>query len=119
MPERRVQLQRAFSTSTCTANPLIWIGSAQLFGYEPSAIKEWTNLWIECDFGEARLFFTSFNGKLWRSHTTLDSFCHGCGGPDVVLEADLFEVARVYALKDCGGCRASTVEAHVPSECRH
>jgi hypothetical protein len=67
--------------------------------------RSWTNcpraidFWLICDAAQARLFFTSNDGKLWRSDAPLAGFPRGFGEPKLVLKADLFEASCTYKIK--------------------
>jgi len=118
MPDRPVQLQPAWSASTNIFDPLSWSAPEPLFSTHPPAIKQWIDFWAICDSIEAHLFFTSFDGKLWRSDTPLESFPHGWSEPRVALQADIFEANHTYALGDRGGY-LSLIEAQGPGNRRY
>jgi hypothetical protein len=97
-PERTPSLQPAFSTADDIADPESWTKPALLFEEHPSNVRMWSDFWVICDMGKAHLFFTSLDGKMWRSETSLDRFPHGWDQPRAVLEADIFEASHTYRL---------------------
>ncbi len=94
---RQPSLQPAFSTSGNLADPQSWTKPALLFD-EPPAIKAWIDFWVICDAEQAHLFFTSLDGRMWRSAAPLAKFPHGWSTPEVALEADIFEASHTYRL---------------------
>jgi hypothetical protein len=65
-------------------------------------VKSWLDFWIICDDAKAHLFYTSMDGKMWRSETTIAKFPHGWSDPAVALEGDIFEASHTYRLKGTG-----------------
>ena len=108
-PNRKPQLQPAFSTTTDLADPKSWTRPALLFERDPEGVTGWIDFWVICDDTHARLFFTSLNGKMWRSDTKLTDFPHGWSKPEVVLQGDIFEASHTYRVK--GGGYLTIVEA--------
>lgn len=98
-PSRKVTLQPALSTTDNIADPASWTKPTLLFDEHPENVAMWLDFWIICDDARAHLFFTSLNGKMWRSSTARDAFPRGWSKPDVVLEADIFEASHTYKLK--------------------
>ncbi|HET6574316.1 MAG TPA: non-reducing end alpha-L-arabinofuranosidase family hydrolase [Fimbriiglobus sp.] len=98
-PTRKPQLQPAFSTSTDIGDPASWSKPKLLFDRDPEGVKSWIDFWVICDATHARLFFTSNDGRMWRSDTTLADFPHGWGKPAVVLRGDIFEASHTYKVK--------------------
>lgn len=95
---RKPALQPAFSTSTDVADPASWSSPVLLF-QESGAVEKWIDFWIICDEQRAHLFFTSLDGKMWRSETALERFPHGWSLPVIVLEADVYEAGHTYRLR--------------------
>ena len=98
-PSRHPQLQPAFSTTTHLADPHSWTAPQFLFRSDPEGVKAWLDFWIICDRSRAHLFFTSDDGRMWRSDAPLADFPHGWDRPRVVLEGDIFEASHTYRLK--------------------
>src|SRR5262245_60771555 len=88
-----------FSTSNDLADPALWSKPADLFAAHPPNVKEWIDFWVICDSTRAHLFFTSLDGRMWRSETALESFPAKWTRPAVVLEGDIFEASHTYKLK--------------------
>jgi sugar lactone lactonase YvrE len=101
-PTRTPALQPAFSTTTDLADPASWSKPKLLFDRNPDGVKAWIDFWVICDDTHARLFFTSLDGRMWRSDAKLADFPHGWGKPAVVLTADIFEASHTYKLKESG-----------------
>lgn len=98
-PSRKPALQPAFSTTATLSDPASWTRPKLLFERNPEGIRAWIDFWVICDGSHARLFFTSLDGRLWRSDTRLADFPHGWDRPRVVLTADLFEASHTYKVK--------------------
>ncbi len=98
-PSRKPELQPAFSTTANIADPASWTRPELLFTSDPEGVKAWIDFWIICDNTRAHLFFTSNNGKMWRTETTLGAFPHGWGRAQLVLEEDIFEASHTYRMK--------------------
>jgi len=92
-------LQPAWSTTDDISNPESWSKPTLLFEEHPDNVKMWIDFWVICDDSRAHLFFTSLNGKMWRSETRLEDFPRGWSRPEVVLEGDIFEAGHTYHLK--------------------
>lgn len=91
-------LQPAFSTTADLADPASWTSPELLFSEGPKGVKGWIDFWVICDAEKAHLFFTSLDGRMWRSSAPLRSFPHGWDTPRVVLQADIFEASHTYSL---------------------
>lgn len=98
-PQRKPQLQPAYSTTTTLADPTSWSKPKLLFEHPPEGVKTWIDFWIICDDSHAHLFFTSLDGKMWRAATKHAAFPTGWSRPRVVLSADIFEASHTYKLK--------------------
>ncbi|UCC96436.1 MAG: hypothetical protein JSW66_11395 [Phycisphaerales bacterium] len=96
---RKPALQPACSTSSDIADPNSWTEAELLFSAHPENVKMWIDFWVICDTEHAYLFFTSLDGRMWRSQTKLADFPHGWSEPGVVLKADIFEASHTYRLK--------------------
>jgi len=68
-------------------------------GRQPDGVKAWLDFWVIADEQHAYLFFTSLDGKMWRSQTAIDRFPQGWSDPVVALEGDIFEASHTYRLK--------------------
>ena len=91
--------QPAFSTTTNLEEPASWTALQPLFKQKPENIKAWLDFWVICDERKAHLFFTSLDGKMWRSETELAKFPHGWSNPVIALEGDVFEASHTYRIK--------------------
>jgi len=91
--------QPAFSTTKDITSPDSWSKLTPLFKTKPANVNAWLDFWVICDDTKAHLFFTSLNGKMWRSETSLDKFPSGWSTPVIALEADVFEASHTYRLK--------------------
>jgi len=96
---RKPALQPAYSKSADIAEPNSWTRPKLLFGAHPKNVKRWIDFWVICDADRAHLFFTSLDGRMWRSDTKLADFPHGWSQPEVVLQGDVFEASHTYRLK--------------------
>jgi hypothetical protein len=67
---------------------------------DPSnGIKSWIDFWVICDRSFAHLFFTTLDGRMWRSETTLQKFPAGWSRPAVALKDDIYEASHTYRIK--------------------
>lgn len=98
-PGRPVELQPAFSTTHEIGNPESWSKPQFLFPAHPANVKMWIDFWVICDDTRAHLFFTSLDGRMWRSETALSAFPTGWSEPSVVLQDDIFEASHTYRVK--------------------
>jgi len=96
---RTPALQPAWSTTDDISNPGSWSKPTLLFEENPDNVRMWIDFWVICDDSRAHFFFTSLNGKMWRSETSLEDFPRGWSRPEVVLEGDIFEAGHTYRLK--------------------
>jgi HEAT repeat protein len=98
-PSRKPELQPAFSTTDSIGDPGSWTRPTLLFEEPPENVAMWIDFWVICDEHKAHLFFTSLDGRMWRSETALGDFPRGWSRPSVVLEGDIFEASHTYKLK--------------------
>lgn len=96
---RKPSLQPAFSINDDIGNPDGWSKPVLLFDQHPQNVRAWIDFWVICDAENAYLFFTSNDGRMWRSSTSLSSFPKGWNKPEIVLEGDIFEASHTYLLK--------------------
>jgi hypothetical protein len=92
-------LQPAYSTTSNLSDPLSWTPPTLLFDTHPRDVRMWIDFWVICDERKAHLFFTSLDGKMWRTETRLEDFPKGWAPPRVVLEGDIYEASHTYRLK--------------------
>ena len=95
-------LQPAYSRTTDITDPNSWTKPVLLFTKSPDNVKMWIDFWVICDDARAYLFFTSLNGRMWRSETKLADFPHSWSRPTVTLTADIFEASHTYSLMGSG-----------------
>jgi hypothetical protein len=93
------EYQPAFATSKDIADPRAWSKLTPLLGRKPEGIRNWLDFWVICDERHAYLFFTTLDGKMWRSRTPLDQFPKGWSEPAIALQGDVFEASHTYRLK--------------------
>ena len=91
--------QPAFATTTTLTDPDGWTPLKPLFDQKPKNVQAWLDFWVICDDSKTHLFFTSLNGKMWRSETSMEKFPHGWSTPVVALEGDVFEASHTYRLR--------------------
>jgi len=89
----------AFATTTDIADPGSWTKLEPLVREKPDNVKAWLDFWVICDEARAYLFFTSLNGKMWRSETPVCDFPKGWSKPVLALQGDIFEAGHTYRLK--------------------
>lgn len=98
-PSRKPTLQPAFSTTADLSDPDSWSRPELLFREHPANVAMWIDFWVICDKTCAHLFFTSLDGRMWRSETEISQFPHGWSEPKIVLTGDIFEASHAYRLK--------------------
>jgi hypothetical protein len=96
---RKPALQPAYSTTKDITDPASWTRPALVFSAQPESVKIWIDFWVICDATNAHLFFTSLDGRMWRSGTKLSDFPNSWSQPTVVLQGDIFEASHTYRLK--------------------
>jgi len=88
----------ACSTTTALGDPKSWSAPRWLFP-QGSPKRKWLDFWVIGDRTKAHLFYTSLDGRMWRSETRLADFPGGWSEPQVALQADLFEASHTYKLQ--------------------
>jgi len=96
-----------YSTADDLGDPTSWTAPAPFFASEPPIITEngggWLDYWVICDAAWCHLFFSSNQGRWYKSKTAIDSFPLGFEEPVVVLQdtnhGRLFEGSNVYKMK--------------------
>jgi hypothetical protein len=106
-PSRKPELQPAYSTTDDIADPGSWTKPTLLLEKHPENVTMWIDFWVICDEMRAHLFFTSLDGRMWRSDTRLADFPRGWTKPTIVLQEDIFEASHTYRLK--GMCKFLTI----------
>jgi hypothetical protein len=96
---RKPSLQPAYSTTSDIPDPNSWSRPTLLFSKHPDNVNMWIDFWVICDSSRAHLFFTSLDGRMWRSETKLSDFPAGWSQPSVALSGDIFEASHTYYLK--------------------
>ncbi len=87
-----------FSTNGDVGKWQDWTKPAPLFAEPGELVKNWIDFWIICDETKAYLFFTSDDGRMWRSDAKLADFPHGWSKPALILQGDIFEASHTYRL---------------------
>ncbi len=100
---RTPSLQPVIMMTDRLDDPASWSQRAALWERSWPDCPRAIDFWIICDATRACLFFTSNDGKLWRSDAPLAEFPRGFGRPGIVLQADLFEASCTYKFKDRDG----------------
>lgn len=110
------EYQPAWSRTDDIADVRSWSKLAPLFGRNPEGVSAWLDFWVICDEAKAHLFFTSLDGRMWRSETRLGDFPGGWSKPVVALQGDIFEASHTYRLKgSVGGSVGGSVKSSVKS----
>lgn len=90
----------SFSTTENIADPKSWTAMQPMIAEKPKSVdKMWLDFWVICDESKAHLFFTSCDGRFWRSDAALADFPKGWSEPKVVLSGDIFEASHTYKIK--------------------
>jgi hypothetical protein len=97
------QLQPVFSTTNTIASPESWSKPAMLMDDAAKGVKSWIDFWVICDATRCHLFFTTLDGRMWRSSTGIGDFPKHWSQPAVVLRDDIYEASHTYLLKSGGG----------------
>ncbi|MCG3179994.1 MAG: Alpha-L-arabinofuranosidase C [Phycisphaerae bacterium] len=88
----------AFSTNRDIADWRGWSAPQRLDCPKTPTDKVGLDFWVICDDARAYLFFTSLDGRMWRSQTALADFPHKWSVPALALQADIFEASHTYCL---------------------
>ena len=96
---RKIAYGPCFSTSDNIADPTSWTLPAPLYQRKSDDVAAGLDFWIICDESKAHLFYTSLNGRMWRTETSLAKFPGGWSRAKVVLRGDIFEASHTYRLK--------------------
>jgi hypothetical protein len=89
--------QPAWATTDDLADPATW-SKLQPLAIQKGQARAWLDFWVIGDDEHAYLFFTSLDGRMWRSRAPLDLFPGGWSEPVVALEGDVFEASHTYRL---------------------
>lgn len=89
----------AFATADRIDAPNGWSALEPLFKGKPEGVSAWLDFWVICDDARAHLFFTSLDGRMWRSATKLADFPKNWSAPVVALKGDVFEASHTYRLQ--------------------
>ena len=89
--------QPSFATSKQIADPDAWSKLRPLYEKKPDNIRKWLDFWVICDKAKAHLFFTSLDGKMWRSETALRDFPNGWSKPVITIQGDVFEASHTLS----------------------
>jgi len=102
-PQRKLQLQPAFSTTDNIGDPTSWTPASLFFPQtDPPGVSQWIDFWVICDDTRAYLFFTSLDGRLWRMWTPISGFPLGFRDCQLALQADIFEAGHIHRLLGTG-----------------
>ncbi len=85
----------AVSTSSDIGDPKSWTKPTWIFDKQYKGL----DYWMIGDGKKMYLLFTSLDGRMWRSGTSVADFPKGFSEPAVVLTADIFEASHTYKLK--------------------
>ena len=96
-----------FSSNDDPADPTKWTQPKPFFATTPAIVTEngggWLDYWVICDTAWCHLFFSSNQGRWFKSKTSIDTFPMGFEEPVVVLQdtnyGRLFEGSNVYKMK--------------------
>lgn len=95
-----------YSTNDDIDNPAGWTPPKPFFAATPAIVTEhgggWLDYWVICDAESCHLFFSSNQGRYFKSKTRIDAFPNGFEEPVVVMHNQnsgrLFEGSNVYRL---------------------
>ncbi len=105
--------QPSYSTTDDIADVKSWTPPAPMNCPKTPDGKAGLDFWVICDGApqsrsramgnpddaRAHLFFTTLDGRMWRSETKLADFPTGWSVPVVALKGDVFEAGHTYRLK--------------------
>ena len=95
---RGIDYGPCFSTNDDIAAPGSWTLPAPLYRRSSEEVPAGLDFWLICDDAKAHLFYTSLNGRMWRTETPLAEFPTGWKEARVALRADVFEASHTYRL---------------------
>ncbi|HUV13944.1 MAG TPA: non-reducing end alpha-L-arabinofuranosidase family hydrolase [Acidobacteriota bacterium] len=97
--DEELAVKPVFSTSRNVSSPSGWSPPAALLVQRPKEIKAWADFWIICDEDQAHLFFTSNDGRIWRSETRRNKFPTGWSEPQVAIRGDFIGAPHIYRVR--------------------
>ncbi len=87
-----------YSTTENIDDPASWTLPKPMYLVRPGA-NPGLDFWVICDEQRAHLFFTTLDGCMWRTSTSIHSFPDtDWSEPQVALQADIFEASHTYKL---------------------
>jgi hypothetical protein len=93
------QRKPGFSTNWEAGKWQDWTKPAPLFDKPGQLVNNWIDFWVICDEMKAHLFFTSDDGRMWRSDAKIEDFPRGWSKPALALQGDIFEASHTYLLR--------------------
>jgi hypothetical protein len=110
--------QAACATTNDIGDPYSWSPLQPMAVDPPDQGRDpWLDFWVICDDRTAYLFFTSDNGKMWRSQTTLGHFPRRWSIPALALEDDIYEASHIYRVP-ANPPYINLIEAQYPDDLR-
>lgn len=110
--------QAAFATTTDIAKPDSWSPLGPMGVARPrGGVDPYLDFWVICAGETAHLFFTSDNGKMWRSETAIADFPYGWANPVLAFEGDIFEASHIYRVAG-QALYLNLIEAQLPDDRR-
>lgn len=89
----------AFSMTDDISDPSSWTPLKPMYDRKPNDDKSGLDFWVICHERQAFLFYTSNDGRMWRTETSLDQFPFGWQTPVVALKDRIFEASHTYRIK--------------------
>ncbi|MEM6560587.1 MAG: non-reducing end alpha-L-arabinofuranosidase family hydrolase [Planctomycetota bacterium] len=95
-------MHAVFCTNDDVSDPTGWTSPEKMDVARPPGDNPvpFIDFWVICDDETAYIFFTTDNGKMWRSETSIEAFPFGWGETVLALESDLFEASHIYRLPE-------------------
>lgn len=96
---RQLKFGPCYSTNADLSKADQWTLPEPLYTV-PEGKKAGLDFWVICDDTKAHLFYTTLDGRMWRTETLLANFPNrDWSEPQVALQADIFEASHTYKLK--------------------
>ncbi len=97
-PKSGLKYGSCYSTNSALDKPAQWSKPKPMY-VVPEGKKAGLDFWVICDDQWAYMFYTTNDGKMWRTRTRLSNFPdRDWSEPVIALQADIFEASHTYRL---------------------
>ncbi|MEM6842244.1 MAG: non-reducing end alpha-L-arabinofuranosidase family hydrolase [Bacteroidota bacterium] len=113
------EYQAAFATSDNISDPNSWSALTPM-GVQRPENSGYLDFWAMREDSTMHMFFTSDDGNMWRSATSVEDFPFGWSEPELAFQGDIFEASHIYRLTDTDSTLyLNLIEAQLPEDRRY